>query len=88
LASVVGAQGLSGAVTVKAFTISPESLARYGVLHSNDGRTFTVTFGNAFLNAPKNSLFVDSFSACSWKFALWMLWRLPWSCVGSSFRRG
>jgi hypothetical protein len=27
------------------------------------GRMFTVTFGNAFLNAPKNSLFVDSFSA-------------------------
>jgi 16S rRNA processing protein RimM len=43
LASVMGAQGLSGAVKVKAFTASAESLARYGVLHSKDGRTFTVT---------------------------------------------
>jgi len=43
LASVIGAQGLSGAVKVKVFTASAESLARYGLLHSNDGRTFTVT---------------------------------------------
>lgn len=43
LATVVGAQGLSGALRVKAFTVAAESLARYGVLHSRDGRTFTVT---------------------------------------------
>ena len=43
LASVMGAQGLTGAVKVKAVTASIESLARYGVLHSKDGRTFTVT---------------------------------------------
>lgn len=43
LASVIGAQGLSGAVKVKAFTVSAESLGKYGVLHCKDGRTFTVT---------------------------------------------
>jgi 16S rRNA processing protein RimM len=43
LARVLGAQGLSGAVKVKAFTASASSLARYGVLHSSDGQEFTVT---------------------------------------------
>lgn len=43
LASVIGAQGLSGAVKVKVFTASAESLKRYGVMHGKDGRTFTVT---------------------------------------------
>jgi 16S rRNA processing protein RimM len=43
MASVIGAQGLSGAVKVKAFTAPIGSLARYGVLHSKDGRQFTVT---------------------------------------------
>jgi len=43
LASVIGAQGLGGAVKVKSFTASVGSLTRYGVLHSKDGRYFTVT---------------------------------------------
>jgi 16S rRNA processing protein RimM len=42
LARVIGAQGLSGAVKVKAFTASVASLARYGILHGKDGRRFTV----------------------------------------------
>ena len=43
LAAVVGAQGLKGEVKVKAFTASAEALARYGELHTRDGRRLTVT---------------------------------------------
>ena len=43
LAVVIGAQGLKGEVKAKAFTSSPDALARYGVLHTKDGRRLTVT---------------------------------------------
>ena len=43
LAAVIGPQGLKGEVKVKAFTASPEALARYGALHTKDGRRLTVT---------------------------------------------
>ncbi|MEI9997125.1 MAG: ribosome maturation factor RimM [Rhizomicrobium sp.] len=43
MAAVIGAQGLKGEVRVKAFTAAPEALARYGGLHTRDGRRFTVT---------------------------------------------
>ena len=39
-AAVIGAQGLKGEVKVKIFTESADTLARYGVLHAKDGRTF------------------------------------------------
>ena len=39
----MGAQGLKGEVKVKTFTHRPDGLARYGVLHSKDGRKFTIT---------------------------------------------
>jgi 16S rRNA processing protein RimM len=47
LAAVIGAQGLRGEVKVKAFTESPDSLARYRDLHTKDGRRFTVTAARA-----------------------------------------
>jgi 16S rRNA processing protein RimM len=47
LAAVIGAQGLKGEVKVKTFTAAPDALARYGVLHSRDGRRFTVTAARA-----------------------------------------
>lgn len=43
LGVIAGAQGLKGAVKVKAFTASPENLGAYGPLHAKDGRTFGVT---------------------------------------------
>jgi 16S rRNA processing protein RimM len=43
LAAITGAQGLKGEVRVKAFTASPDALARYGQLHTKDGRLLTVT---------------------------------------------
>ena len=43
LAAVMGAQGLKGEVKVKTFTHQPDGLARYGVLHTRDGRNFTIT---------------------------------------------
>jgi 16S rRNA processing protein RimM len=43
LAAVMGAQGLKGEVKVKTFTHQPDGLARYGALHTRDGRTFTIT---------------------------------------------
>jgi 16S rRNA processing protein RimM len=47
LAAVIGAQGLKGEVKVKAFTAEPGALARYGALHTLDGRRFTVTAARA-----------------------------------------
>jgi 16S rRNA processing protein RimM len=43
LAAVIGAQGLKGEVRVKLFTAAPDALPRYGVLHTGDGRKFTIT---------------------------------------------
>ncbi len=42
LAVVLGAHGLKGEVRVKAFTETPDALARYTALHASDGRIFTV----------------------------------------------
>lgn len=42
IAAVIGAHGLKGEVKLKLFTDTPESLARYDVLHAVDGRAFTV----------------------------------------------
>lgn len=42
LGVVIGAQGLTGDVRVKAFTAQPEQIAAYGPLHTSDGRRFTV----------------------------------------------
>ena len=47
LGVVIGAQGLKGEVKVKAFTSSPDALARYGALHTSDGRRFTATAARA-----------------------------------------
>jgi 16S rRNA processing protein RimM len=47
LAAVIGAQGLKGEVKVKAFTETPGALARYRILHTEDGRRFTVTAARA-----------------------------------------
>lgn len=43
LAVVTGAQGLRGAVRARIFTAEPQSLTRYGTLHTGDGRTLAVT---------------------------------------------
>jgi 16S rRNA processing protein RimM len=43
LAAVMGAQGLKGEVKVKTFTHQPDGLSRYRVLHTKDGRIFTIT---------------------------------------------
>ena len=50
LAAVVGAQGLRGEVRVKTFTASAEALARYGALHTRDGKRLTVTAVRAVKN--------------------------------------
>jgi 16S rRNA processing protein RimM len=47
LAAVIGAQGLKGEVKVKAFTETPEALARYRDFHTKDGRRFTVEAARA-----------------------------------------
>ena len=47
LAVVVGPQGLKGGVRVKAFTQTPDSLANYRMLHTKDGRHFTVSAARA-----------------------------------------
>jgi 16S rRNA processing protein RimM len=39
----MGAQGLKGEVKAKLFTAAPDALPRYGVLHTKDGRRFTIT---------------------------------------------
>ena len=39
---VTGALGLKGEVRVKTFTDDPKGLARYGTLHTDDGRAFQV----------------------------------------------
>ena len=43
LAAIIGAQGLQGAVKVKLFTETPDSLSRYGVLKDKHGKRFEVT---------------------------------------------
>jgi 16S rRNA processing protein RimM len=43
LAAVIGAQGLKGEVKAKVFTATPDSLPRYGVLHTKDGRKLSIT---------------------------------------------
>jgi len=47
LGVVIGAQGLKGEVKVKTFTATPEALARYGDLHTKDGRKFAVATARA-----------------------------------------
>src|ERR1700744_2336647 len=47
LAAVIGAHGLKGEVKVKTFTETPDSLARYRLLHAKDGRGFTVASAKA-----------------------------------------
>ena len=47
LAVVIGAQGLKGDVRVKAFTRTPEAIARYRSLHDRHGRRFSVTGARA-----------------------------------------
>jgi 16S rRNA processing protein RimM len=39
----MGAQGLKGEVKAKLFTATPDALARYGVLHTRDGRKLKIT---------------------------------------------
>ena len=58
LAAIIGAQGLKGAVKVKLFTETPESLSRYGVLKDRHGKTFKVTA----LRPAKDGEAVISFS--------------------------
>ena len=43
LAAVIGAQGLKGEVKVKVFTAAPDALARYGAVHTRDGRSLKIT---------------------------------------------
>jgi 16S rRNA processing protein RimM len=43
LAAVMGAQGLKGAVKVKAFTADPDDLGAYGTLHDAAGRRYEIT---------------------------------------------
>jgi 16S rRNA processing protein RimM len=43
LAAIIGAQGLKGAVKVKLFTETPDSLSRYGALKDKHGKRFEVT---------------------------------------------
>jgi 16S rRNA processing protein RimM len=43
LAAVIGAQGLKGEVKAKLFTAAPDTLPRYGVLHTASGRKLTIT---------------------------------------------
>jgi 16S rRNA processing protein RimM len=43
LAVVTGAQGLKGEVKAKLFTDAPDSLPRYGVLHTSGGRKLKIT---------------------------------------------
>ena len=43
LAVIIGAQGLKGEVKAKLFTVAPDALPRYGVLHTGDGRKLTIT---------------------------------------------
>jgi 16S rRNA processing protein RimM len=47
LGVVIGAQGLKGEVRVKTFTGGPEAIARYGDLHTKDGRKFAVASARA-----------------------------------------
>ncbi|HXR95035.1 MAG TPA: ribosome maturation factor RimM [Rhizomicrobium sp.] len=58
LAAIIGAQGLKGAVKVKLFTETPESLSRYGVLKDRHGKRFEVTA----LRPAKDGEAVISFS--------------------------
>ena len=54
---VTGALGLKGEVKVKTFTEEPAGLARYGTLHSEDGRSFEI----AALRPAKGSEAVIAF---------------------------
>jgi 16S rRNA processing protein RimM len=47
LGVVIGAQGLKGEVRVKTFTETPDAIARYGDLHTKDGRKFAVASARA-----------------------------------------
>ncbi|HEY1708952.1 MAG TPA: ribosome maturation factor RimM [Rhizomicrobium sp.] len=47
LGVVIGAQGLKGEVRVKTFTERPQAIARYGDLHTKDGRRFAVVSARA-----------------------------------------
>jgi len=54
LGAVIGAHGLKGEVKVKTFTHSPDTLGAYGPLHTEDGRSFTVTHTRA--NKPDEAI--------------------------------
>ncbi len=43
LGAVIGAHGIKGEVKVKTFTAAPDALAAYGALHTDDGRTLSIT---------------------------------------------
>ena len=43
LGVVIGAQGLKGEVKVKTFTEAPDNIRAYGLLHTREGRTFSIT---------------------------------------------
>lgn len=58
LGVVVGAQGLRGEVKVKTFTETPEALARYGALHTKDGRALRI----ASLRVAKGDVAVVAFT--------------------------
>ena len=47
LGVVIGASGLKGEVKVKTFTATPDAIARYGDLHTKDGRRFAVVSARA-----------------------------------------
>ncbi|MBI3675655.1 MAG: ribosome maturation factor RimM [Proteobacteria bacterium] len=57
LGVVIGAQGLKGEVKVKTFTQTPDAVARYGTLHTKDGRKLRV----ATSRAPKDDIIVVRF---------------------------
>ena len=57
LGVVIGAQGLKGEVKVKTFTETPDAVARYGTLHTKDGRKLRV----AASRAPKDDVIVVRF---------------------------
>lgn len=52
--AIIGAHGLKGEVKVKTFTHSPETFGAYGPLHTEDGRSFTVTHARS--NKPDEAI--------------------------------
>ena len=60
LAAVMGAQGLKGEVKVKTFTHQPDGLARYGVLHTRDGRNANDTTSQRETDLGHGPVFYDN----------------------------